>query len=102
TSFPSWLHQGFANPAFPELFVAFTEAFAERYPWVSRYTIFNEPLPTTLFCSHTGMWYPYLRSENDFVAMTVNVCKAICLASAALLRRNSAVELVHIDTCEYH
>jgi Glycosyl hydrolase family 1 len=102
TSFPRWLEDGFANPQFPELFIQYAEAFAERYPWVDRYTVFNEPLPTTLFCSYLGMWYPYLRSDRDFVQMTTNVCKAICGASNVLKRRNPAVQLVHIDTCEHH
>lgn len=48
------------------------------------------------------MWYPHLRSDAAFVAMTVNVCRAICAGAAALLKRNAAVQFVHIDTCEFH
>ncbi|MBV8820888.1 MAG: beta-galactosidase, partial [Acidobacteriaceae bacterium] len=56
TSFPDWLDQGFANPQFPERYANFLLELRRRYSWANRYTLFNEPLPTTLFCSHTGMW----------------------------------------------
>jgi beta-glucosidase/6-phospho-beta-glucosidase/beta-galactosidase len=102
TSFPDWLIGGFANAHFPDLYRRYIERLARRYPFVEQYTVFNEPLPTTLFCSLTGMWYPHLRSDRDFVGMAMNVGRAICLASAALRRENPDVELVHIDTCEHH
>jgi beta-glucosidase/6-phospho-beta-glucosidase/beta-galactosidase len=102
TSFPDWLTGGFANPNFPALYQRFVEAVARRYDWVAQYTVFNEPLPTTLFCSYTGMWYPHGCSEREFASMAVNVGKAICMAGAALKKMNPRVELVHIDTCEHH
>ena len=102
TSFPDWLTDGFANPQFPSLYERFLTQFARRYPWADRYTVFNEPLPTVLFCSYTGMWYPYGSSDREFVDMSVNVSKAICRASAALRQINPQVRFVHIDTCEHH
>ena len=101
TSFPDWLEDGMANPQFPELYCRFLQAFAERYQWVRDYTVINEPLPTTLFCSYTGMWYPHRRSDRDFVQMMLNVCRAICRATA-MLRGLRDVNIVHIDTCEFH
>jgi beta-glucosidase/6-phospho-beta-glucosidase/beta-galactosidase len=102
TSFPDWLTGGFSNPDFPDLYVRFLEKFAERYPWVQEYTVFNEPLPTTLFCSYTGMWYPHQRSKYAFVSMAQRVGRAICQASRMLVRRNPKVKLVHVDTAEHH
>ncbi len=102
TSFPDWLSGGFAAPEFPELYVRLLEKFSARYDWVQDYTIFNEPLSTTLFCSYTGMWYPHSRSTRAFVQMAQNVGRAICLGSAMLTRRDPAVQLIHVDTAEYH
>jgi beta-glucosidase/6-phospho-beta-glucosidase/beta-galactosidase len=102
TSFPDWLDQGFDNVDFPELYVRFLREFAERYPWVERYTIFNEPLPTTLFCSYTGMWYPHGASDDHFVRMALNVGKAICLSAEMLQQARPGVKFVHVDTCESH
>src|SRR5947209_15986858 len=102
TSFPDWLRGGFAARELPELYVRFLDRFSARYDWVQDYTVFNEPLPTTLFCSYTGMWYPYHRSDRAFVHMAENVARAICMGSALLSRRNPAIHLVHVDTAEHH
>lgn len=102
TSFPDWLTDGFANQEFPQLYERFLSRFADRYPWVQQYTVFNEPLPTTLFCSYTGLWYPYRQSDQDFVRMATQVAKCICRSSAMLQQRNPQVQFVHIDTCEHH
>src|SRR3954453_13559010 len=101
TSFPDWLGDGFANPHFPSLYARFVGALRRRYPWANNYTLFNEPLPTTLFCSLTGMWYPYRQSEPEFVRMAVNVARATCLAAAAASNEGPAV-FIHTDTCEHH
>ncbi len=101
-SFPEWLTHGFANPEFPALYSQFVRKVAERYPWVERYTVVNEPLPTTILCAQMGVWYPYKGSEADFVPMAVNVARAICLGSAELRAFNRNIELVHIDACEHH
>src|SRR3954453_7800811 len=101
-SFPDWLDQGFANPEFPELYEQFVLEVARRYPWVNHYTVFNEPLPTTLFCSYTGLWYPHYKSDRCFVSMAMNVARAICRVSASLRKFNPQVQLVHVDTCETH
>jgi beta-glucosidase/6-phospho-beta-glucosidase/beta-galactosidase len=101
-SFPDWLEQGFANSDFPRLYERFVTAVAKRYPWANLYTLFNEPLPTTLFCSYTGLWYPHQASDDCFVRMALNVARAICRASAALRKTNPRVQLVHVETCETH
>ncbi|MDX2151857.1 MAG: family 1 glycosylhydrolase [Bryobacteraceae bacterium] len=102
TSFPDWLEGGFANPAFPALYVRFVERVAQRYPWVTDYTVFNEPLPTTLLCSYTGHWYPHGKSDREFVSMSLRVCRAICEVTAMLMRTNPRIRFVHIDACESH
>jgi len=101
-SFPDWLQDGFANPHFPALYERFVTTVAKRYPWVQRYTVFNEPLPTTLFCSFTGGWYPYQASDECFVRMAVNVGRAICQVTKALRQLRPDLQFVHVDTCEAH
>lgn len=101
-SFPDWLEDGFAHQDFPELYLAFVRRVAERYPWVDRYTVFNEPLPTVLLCSRMGVWYPNRRSDDDFVHMVRNSGRAICDVSAMLRELNPDVTLIHVDSCEHH
>jgi beta-glucosidase/6-phospho-beta-glucosidase/beta-galactosidase len=101
TSFPSWLKDGFLNPRFPELYTCFLRHLCARYPWAHHYTIFNEPLPTTLFCSYTGMWYPHLASHRTFVRMLLQVGRAICLGCECVKKLIPA-RFIHVDTCEHH
>jgi beta-glucosidase/6-phospho-beta-glucosidase/beta-galactosidase len=101
-SYPTWLTGGFANPDFGRLYQRFVMEFAQRYDWVDQYTVFNEPLPTTILCSYMGVWDPCLRSDRDFVAMSVAVSRAICSVTEALTAFNPNIRFVHVDTCETH
>ncbi len=102
TSFPAWLTDGFLHPDFPSLYERFLDRVSDRYPHLRRYTVFNEPLPTTLFCSLTGMWYPHLASDRNFVAMTLQVAQAICRSCRMLRQKNTEIEFIHVDTAEHH
>lgn len=101
-SFPDWLRNGFAHAEFPRFYARFVKKVAQRYPWVDRYTVFNEPLPTLVLCSQMGKWYPYHQSDQEFVAMAANAARALSLASAELRKLNPRIQLVHIDSCEHH
>jgi beta-glucosidase/6-phospho-beta-glucosidase/beta-galactosidase len=102
TSFPDWLKEGFANPDFPRLYTRFVSRFMRRYDWVDTYTIFNEPLATTLMCSCIGAWYPFRKSDNAFVRMALNVAGAICSVEETIRNFQPDYTSVYIDTCEFH
>ena len=102
TSFPRWLSDGFLNPEFPSAYRDFCQAFAERFGWVREYTLFNEPLPTTLLCTEMATWYPARRGAPAFYQMALNVARAICEATAAIARAQPAARFVHVDTAEHH
>jgi len=101
TSFPTWL-SGFDDPLFCNSYRNFVKKFAERYPQVKFYTIFNEPTPTVLFCSHEKVWHPFGEGPASYVSMVKNVAKTICLITEDLKELNSEIKFVHVDTCEYH
>ena len=102
TSFPAWLEKGFLDDRFVDTYVSFVLAFADRYPWVRRYTPFNEPMPTTLFCADEGIWKPYKRHERHWLVMARNVAFAVSHVSRLLKQGNPGIEIVHVDTCEAH
>lgn len=102
TSFPAWLELGFLDERFAGSYTAFALAFAERYPWVRRYTPFNEPMPTTFFCAHEGIWKPYEAHEKQWLRMASNVARAVSHVSRELKRANPEIQIVHVDTCEAH
>jgi beta-glucosidase/6-phospho-beta-glucosidase/beta-galactosidase len=102
TSFPRWLDGGFLNPDFPRAYADFCAAFAARHGWVREYTVFNEPLPTTLLCTDMGVWPPARRGGEAFYRMVGNVARAICLATAAIAGERADARFIHVDTAEGH
>lgn len=102
TSFPKWLDQGFADPDFPDRYCNFVQAFAQRYPWVRKYTPFNEPFATTFFCGHEGVWKPYLTGKPAFVPMVMNVARAIVEVTRMLDAEVPDNEIIYVDTAEAH
>jgi len=102
TSFPLWLELGFADPRFEETYLAFLRAFAERYPWVTQYTVINEPLVTAWFCGHCGVWQPRQVGHGSFVPMIVNVCRTISRATTMLKAMVPGAKFIHVDSCERH
>jgi hypothetical protein len=102
TSYPRWLRDGFLDPAFGPAFTAFCAAFAARYPGVREFTVFNEPLPTTLLCTELGAWPPARRSPDAFYRMALNAARAICTATAAILAARPGARFIHVDTAEGH
>jgi dTDP-4-dehydrorhamnose reductase len=93
---------GFADPDFPTRLAEFAGRCAERYPWITTYTVFNEPYLTTQFCGEFGVWFPYHKGPQAFVAMLMNVCRGIVLAAERLREIVPGVEFMHPDTCERH
>jgi beta-glucosidase/6-phospho-beta-glucosidase/beta-galactosidase len=102
TSFPQWLENGFANPGFPEIYRDFLQAFARRYPWVTDYTIINEPVATAILSGFMGQWYPHWRDREGVVPILLGKARAICLATPMLERTVKGLRIVHVDTCERH
>lgn len=102
TSFPQWLEHGFANPGFPEAYRDFIRAFARRYPWVTDYTIINEPLATAMLSGFMGEWYPHWRDRAGVVPIVLGKARAIALVTPMLERMVPGLRVVHVDTCERH
>ncbi|HEY6894308.1 MAG TPA: family 1 glycosylhydrolase, partial [Rhodanobacteraceae bacterium] len=72
----------------------YARAFADRFPWVRRYTPVNEPLTTARFSALYGHWYPHERADRAFASALLNQCRATVLAFQAVRRVNPAAELV--------
>jgi beta-glucosidase/6-phospho-beta-glucosidase/beta-galactosidase len=101
TSYPLWL-DGFADPAFGPSFLRYVMAFAERYPWVPAYTLFNEPFTTFFLTGHEGIWEPHYRSLEGFVSVANNVMPALTAASRLCRALLPDAQHVHVEVCEHH
>jgi beta-glucosidase/6-phospho-beta-glucosidase/beta-galactosidase len=101
TSYPRWIDH-FADPAFGPALLRYVRAFAERYPGVEAYTIFNEPFTTFLLCGHVGIWPPRLRGLEGFLAVARSVLPALTEASRLLRELLPGARHVYVEACERH
>jgi dTDP-4-dehydrorhamnose reductase len=85
------------DDGFADGLARYAAQFAERYPWVERYTPVNEPLTTARFSALYGHWYPHKADDRSFVRALLNQCRAICAAMRAIRRVNPAAALVQTD-----
>jgi dTDP-4-dehydrorhamnose reductase len=85
------------DPGFAAGLAAYAAAFAERYPWVRRYTPVNEPLTTARFAGLYGHWYPHRRDERAFVAALLNQCCGIADAMRAIRARVPDAQLIQTE-----
>jgi beta-glucosidase len=102
TSYPRWLGGGFGDPRFATAFLRYVEAFAARYPWVTEYTLLNEPLSTLFLCGHEAIWPPYGRGMDSFVGLLKNVLPALAAASRLSRDMLPGAKHVYVDACEQH
>jgi beta-glucosidase len=102
TSYPRWLEDGFADPRFHTAYRRYTEEFARRYPWVTEYTLFNEPFSTLFLTGHEAIWPPYHRGLDTFVSQLLNVLPAVAEASRTYAELLPGAKHVWVDTCEHH
>jgi beta-glucosidase/6-phospho-beta-glucosidase/beta-galactosidase len=103
TSIPEMVFpDGFANKDFPARLQEFAQRFADRYPWVKQYTVFNEPYITAQLCGEMGVWFPHYKGEKSFIRMMLNVSCAIVQTTQALIAQVPDAQFIHVETCESH
>jgi beta-glucosidase/6-phospho-beta-glucosidase/beta-galactosidase len=102
TSYPKWLTDGFADARFGDAYLKYALAFARRYPWVSEYTLFNEPFSTLFLAGHEAIWPPYHSGLKGFVDLICNVLPAVTKASRLYRELLPDARHVWVDTCEFH
>ena len=97
---PDWLGD-FQNPDFPELFAAYAEAFARRFPQARYYTPVNEIYVAATFSAQLGWWNERLQSDAAFVNALKNLVKANLLAEEAILRVKPTAIFIQSESTEY-
>jgi beta-glucosidase/6-phospho-beta-glucosidase/beta-galactosidase len=101
TSYPRWV-EGFTDPRFGPAFLRFVEEVARRYPWISEYTLCNEPFTTFFLCGHEGLWPPHLRGMRGFVEVAGAVLPVLSEASRRCRELLPHARHVWVDVCERH
>jgi dTDP-4-dehydrorhamnose reductase len=90
-------HTNLLDDGFATGLARYARQFAERYPWVRRYTPVNEPLTTARFSALYGHWYPHRTDDRSFSRAVLNQCRAIRVAMDAVRRVSPHAELVQTD-----
>ncbi len=91
------LHTHLLDPKFPGKLAEFASQFAQRYPWVTRYTPINEPLTTARFSGLYGVWYPHHRNDSSFLQILVNECLGIAESMRAIRQFIPSAELIQTE-----
>lgn len=102
TSYPEWLSDGFRDRRFGPAYLRYAEAVATRYPWLSAYSLFNEPFATLFLAGHEALWPPYDRGVTGFLRLAQNVLPAVSSASTIFSELLPSAEHVWVDTAERH
>ncbi len=97
---PDWVG-GFDNPDWPALFADYARAFAQRFPWVRRFTPVNEIYVTATFSGQLGWWNQRQASDRGFVAALKTMCKANVLAMHAILDVQPRAVFIQSESSEY-
>jgi beta-glucosidase len=91
----------FQNPDFPELFAAYAEEFACRFPWVQLYTPVNEMFICATFSAAYGWWNEQLSSDTAFVTALKHIVKANVLAMERILKVRPDAIFIQSESSEY-
>jgi hypothetical protein len=91
---------GFGDPAFPEAWARFVEAFVARYPWIRHYTPVNEPWISAAFSAREGLWNERRRDDRAQVAALENllVCDVVGMEIVRAARPDAL--FLQSDACE--
>jgi len=97
---PDWIGN-FQNPDFPRYFAEYARAFAERYPWVWRYTPVNEIYAAAVFSADYGWWNECLSSDQAFVTALKHLARANVEAMLAILQVRPDAQFIQSESSEY-
>jgi beta-glucosidase/6-phospho-beta-glucosidase/beta-galactosidase len=97
---PDWIGD-FQNPDFPELFAAYAEAFARRFPWVQLYTPVNEMFITAVFSAKYGWWNEQRHDDRSYVTAIKHIVRANVLAMRAILRARPDAIFIQSESTEH-
>jgi beta-glucosidase len=95
---PLWLKREFANKKYPEAVARYAAAFADRYKHlVTFYTPLNEPIINSLMCGMRGLWAPFLKGENGYVRIMMQLAGGIIRTVEEIRKVQPESVMVHVE-----
>jgi hypothetical protein len=93
---------GVGDPALPERFARYADAFARRHPWVRWYTPVNEPLVCAVYSAAIGRWNERARSDGALVAAVDALSASQSLGMSAIRARRPDAGFLLSEACEHY
>lgn len=95
---PFWLKREFANKDYPKYVARYAAEFAQRYKGLVKwYTPLNEPIINALMCGMRGLWAPYLKGENGYLRIMMQLAKGIIRTVNAIKEIDPETVMVHVE-----
>ncbi|HLM00027.1 MAG TPA: family 1 glycosylhydrolase, partial [Pyrinomonadaceae bacterium] len=95
---PFWLKREFVNKDYPEYVARYAAEFARRYKGLIKwYTPLNEPIINALMCGMRGLWAPYLKGENGYIRVMLQLAKGIIRTVNVLKEIDPETMMVHVE-----
>lgn len=95
---PFWLRKEFVNKDYPRAVAAYAAAFARRYRGLVKwYTPLNEPLVNALWCGKRGAWPPYLRGDQGYIRVMLQLVQGIIATVEAIKEIDPNTIMVHVE-----
>ena len=95
---PFWLKREFANNDYPKRVADYAATFADRYNHLlSWYTPLNEPIINALMCGLRGLWPPYLKGDQGYIRIMLQLARGIQRTVKVLKEINPNSVMVHVE-----
>ena len=95
---PFWLKREFANKDYPKYVARYAAEFAQRYKGLVKwYTPLNEPIINALMCGMRGLWAPYLKGENGYLRIMMQLAKGIIRTVDTIKEIDPETVMVHVE-----
>jgi len=100
---PKWIEGGFLDATFPDRMAEYAARLAERYRGrIYWYTPFNEPRIAAWYAGRLGWWPPYRTGWRGFVAVLLQICRAVAKTDEALRAVDPDIVPVHVDATDLY
>ena len=95
---PFWMRREFVNKGYVSGVAAYAAAFVRRYSSLVRwYTPLNEPLVNALMCGKRGLWPPYLRGDQGYIRIMLQLARGIVATVEAIKEVDPQAKMVHVE-----
>ncbi len=95
---PFWLKREFVNKDYVRAVASYAAAFARRYKGLVKwYTPLNEPLVNALMCGKRGLWPPYLRGDQGYIRVMLQLVRGITATVEAIKEIDPQSIMVHVE-----